>query len=132
MTEQKHTPGPWIDSPNTSDAIISQDQKEIDLMLKWGGPVSEENLCHYGGFVICESVYAKNKPIIKAAPDLLEALVPLGRLADAISRLDWPDDRPIFEFDGVELTAGDVRRGAAAITKARREEEPMTPCGIRL
>ena len=61
-----HTPGPWIDSPNASDAIISTDP---DAMADAGMEVK-----YYGGLVICESVYPKNKPLIRAAPEMFAAL----------------------------------------------------------
>ena len=70
----EHTPGPWIDSPNASDAIISTDQDVIQAEIDHGGPFTQETQDYYGGFVICESVYAKNKPLIKAAPEMYEVL----------------------------------------------------------
>ena len=59
----EHTPGPWIDSPNASDAIISTNP---DAMADAGMEVK-----YYGGAVIAESISAQNKPLLKAAPDLL-------------------------------------------------------------
>ena len=69
----KHTPGPWIDSPNAGDAIISQ---HPDAMGDAGLEID-----YYGGFVICESVSQRNKPLIKAAPELLEVAVAWMTLA---------------------------------------------------
>jgi len=62
-----HTPGPWIDSPNTSDAIIS---KHPDAIEQAG-----QALRYYGGYVICESVTPRDKPLIKAAPEMWDLCV---------------------------------------------------------
>jgi hypothetical protein len=79
-----HTSGPWIDSPEAGDAIISTDPDVIHAEIEADGLFTQAALDHYGGFVICESVYAKNKSLIKAAPDLLKAIKPL---IDAASNL---------------------------------------------
>ena len=71
-----HTPGPWIDSPNASDAIISTDP---DAMADAGIEVE-----YYGGAVICESVARQNKPLIKAAPEMLEACEAATKYDNAI------------------------------------------------
>lgn len=63
MKNLKHTNGEWVDG-NTSDSIIVKglnDESDSDKF--------------YGGFVICESVTENNKSIIKAAPEMLEALI---------------------------------------------------------
>jgi len=61
----EHTPRPWIDSPNEPGAIISTDP---DAMADAGMEVK-----YYGGAVIAESIAPRNKPLLKAAPDLLAA-----------------------------------------------------------
>lgn len=65
----KHTPGPWEDG-NTSDSIIVKSIPEGHLL----GPSNASDRNIYGGYVIAESVAPQNKPIIKAAPAMLEAL----------------------------------------------------------
>ena len=87
-----HTPGPWIDSPNASDAIISTDPDVIQVEIGHGGPFDQEAQDYYGGFVICESVYPKNKPLIKAAPEMKEAL---EGLIEFINRIE---ERGVFQF----------------------------------
>jgi len=58
----KHTPGPWIWN-YSKNAIIH--------------PVNDasDEVQHYGGILVCESVWDEpNARLIAAAPDLLEAL----------------------------------------------------------
>jgi len=61
----EHTDGPWVESPEVSDAIIA---------VNGDRPLSGSEVSDYGGQVVCESVEQKNKAIIQAAPDLYEAL----------------------------------------------------------
>ena len=70
MSKFKHTAGQWIDG-NTSDSIIV---KTSDSTIDPDG--------FYGGEVICESVKQCNKPLIKAAPEMLIELL------KSISKLD--------------------------------------------
>jgi hypothetical protein len=97
---ERHWPGPWIDSPKMSDAIIAAP----------GGYVHPADTDYYGGSLIAESVAGYNKPIIKAAPDLLVALEELmGWLAYGL-------EKP----DGAEPTAEDVERCERVTAQARR------------
>ena len=73
-----HTEGPWRISDNPYGAIVSDHPT---------GRIGEEGYrtaeglffpgdCDaYGGYVICESVEPRNKPLIAAAPELFGALV---------------------------------------------------------
>lgn len=63
-----HTKGPW-ENGNVGDAIIS---KHPDAIA--GASYTKDVLDYYGGAVICESVNSEDKPIIKAAPEMYEAL----------------------------------------------------------
>lgn len=72
MSKLKHTPGPWIDG-NTLDSII----------VKTDNPETDSDK-FYGGEVICESVAKRNKPIIKAAPEMFEALKDAYKELDAL------------------------------------------------
>lgn len=56
-----HIPGPWIDG-KTADSIIAPAGRCVADIEEW-----------YGGYVVAESIDPENKPLIKAAPDLLEA-----------------------------------------------------------
>ena len=78
----EHTPGPWIDSPNASDAIISTNP---DAMADAGMEVE-----YYGGAVICESVARQNKPLIKAAPEMLTALEAVVKADQRFPDMDIP------------------------------------------
>lgn len=61
-----NTPGPWRDG-GLGNAIVSDSPVENGI----GG---SDDVAAYGGHLICESVSACNRPIIKAAPDMLAAL----------------------------------------------------------
>ena len=62
----KHTPGPWRDAL-TCGAIVSDTAIEH-------GPHGCDCVQYYGGHLIAESFAACNRPLIAAAPELLEAL----------------------------------------------------------
>ena len=90
----QHTPGPWIDSSRASDAIISRDQDAVKEWLGDGEGYVQDALNYYGGAVVCESVQAKDKPLIKAAPALyawaklwLEAIQNSGALRATLAEL---------------------------------------------
>lgn len=63
-----HTKGPW-ENGNVGDAIISKHPNAIA-----GPSYTKDVLDYYGGAVICESVNSEDKPIIKAAPEMYEAM----------------------------------------------------------
>ena len=73
MNTRAHTPGPWVDSPGSGDAIISTNHDAIQAEIDRGGPFTKEALEDYGGYVIAESVAPNNKALIKAAPEMLTA-----------------------------------------------------------
>lgn len=58
-----HTPGPWRDG-NTADSIVADLPEGVE-------PDDTSNF--YGGYCVAETVSSNNKPLIKAAPDLLAA-----------------------------------------------------------
>jgi len=105
-----NTPGPWIDG-NTSDSIIAPGSSY--------SPDTDND--YYGGCLIAETVAPQNKPLIKAAPELLGAC----ELGDSMG-----NPGPVllnFAADLIETfapsTAAELRRKAeaehAAILKAR-------------
>ena len=48
---------------------------------------------------------------------LIEAIRPLAAFAAVLPEGEgWEDDRPVWEFNYVEITAGDVRRAARVLT----------------
>lgn len=63
-TEQKHTPGPW--RVGDGSFVIGNHPAP--------GITGSDDVHHYGGHLICESVSQANARLIAAAPDLLEAL----------------------------------------------------------
>ena len=64
MSEEKHTPGPWIIG-KTGECIINPGLKNDD-------PYDEQCDESYGGKLIAESIKPENLPVIAAAPELLE------------------------------------------------------------
>ncbi len=94
----KHTPGEWEDS-RQCDAVVTKTKPEG---FKYYGDAETEKAClaYYGGYVIAESVQERDRPLIKAAPDLLLACENLLR----------------------EPTTTHRREARAAIAKAVRDE----------
>ena len=62
-TEQKHTPGPW--RVGDGSFVIGNHPAP--------GITGSDDVHHYGGHLICESVSQANARLIAAAPELLEA-----------------------------------------------------------
>ena len=62
--ESKHFPGPWIDSPKASDAIVAPNAQ----------PGYGHEINDYGGVLVAESIASCNKPIIRRAPSMLALL----------------------------------------------------------
>src|SRR5688572_13936574 len=71
----KHTPGPWRDG-NTADSVVADLPEGIE---------PDDNSRFYGGYCVAESVSSNNKPLIKAAPELLR----LFRKLDEKLPNDW-------------------------------------------
>src|SRR5438128_10096933 len=91
-----HTPGPWRISDNPYGAIVSD---HPTCRPGEDGATTEEGLAYpgecetYGGYVICESVLPRNKPLIAAAPGMFDAL----RFAEAWiarQRVPWAHPGP--------------------------------------
>lgn len=61
----KHKFGEWRQSQKRPDAIVSD--------LDAGHDQDESSIKHHGGHLVAESVAPENRPLISAAPDLLEA-----------------------------------------------------------
>ncbi len=61
----KHTPGPWRLSRSASDSVVCDTP---------GAHNSPDSIAYYGGHLIAESIELKNRQLIAAAPELLEAL----------------------------------------------------------
>lgn len=59
----KHTPGPWRDGPY--GGIVADGDTGRD---------DPRNVAGYGGHLVCESVSSRNRPLLKAAPDMYESL----------------------------------------------------------
>ena len=108
----KHTPGPWEDSPNASDAIIS---KNPDAMADAGMEVK-----YYGGAVVAESITPRNKPLLKAAPDLLDGLVRAEQTIRNLARCG------ALSGDYVEIAENEAANLRRDIAKARGGREEAT------
>jgi hypothetical protein len=66
MDQSTPTLGPWVDG-KTSDSIVSKSARPTK-------GYEGDDVLHYGGVLIAESIEAHNKPLIKAAPEMLAAL----------------------------------------------------------
>lgn len=65
-----HSKGPWRQSEMQPDAIVSDDR----TTLPPGYKDPDDHLLYYGGYVVAESIAPQDRPLIAAAPDLLDAL----------------------------------------------------------
>lgn len=71
--ESKHFPGPWIDSPEASDAIVAPNAQ----------PRYQHEIKDYGGVLVAESIAPCNKPVIRRAPSMLALLEKALPIIDA-------------------------------------------------
>src|SRR5437870_10608858 len=87
-----HTPGPWRTSGHLPGRIVADHPTgrplEADPFTTEGGMLIADDLQAYGGYMVCESVLPKDKPLIAAAPEMFETLClteawASGRFADA-------------------------------------------------
>ena len=110
----EYTQGPWIDSPEAADAIIST---HPDALADAG-----TNIGYYGGFVVCESVSRRDKPLIKAAPEMLAALEADEALLHHAAYCEFCNDSADGECsEGLALLATAHKLRRAALAKARGE-----------
>lgn len=96
----KHTPGPWRPG-NWGASVVSDSPVECGI----NGSDAIES---YGGHLIAESISECNRPLILAAPDLLEAL---ELLIGKAYKQNFNDSYP-------EILA----KAEAALAKARGEQ----------
>ncbi|OMG89748.1 hypothetical protein [Achromobacter xylosoxidans] len=102
----KHTPGPWRIG-KCHGAVVA------DVPVNAG--LDNDHAAVYGGHLIAESIAVCNRPLIAAAPDLLEAL-------DTV--VFWygkrgPDDN-LLPIDRQE---DDIAKAMRAIAKANGEQQ---------
>ncbi len=84
---KKHTPGPWRIGKSYG-AVVA------DVPVDSG--CDNDHVEAYGGHLIAESIAVCNRPLIAAAPELLEAL------EEAID-LAWFQDSHAVQFDGTVM-----------------------------
>ena|SRR5947209_1686672 len=112
-----HTEGPWRISDNPYGAIVSDHptgRVGEDGYTTADGLHFPGDRQAYGGYVICESVLACNKPLIAAAPEMFETL----RFAEA-----WIAGRPPKSAVNVDDALGRLRSLIERIEEAERELE---------
>ena len=122
----EHTPGPWIDSPHAGDAIIS---KHPDAMAHAGDCIGD-----YGGYVVCEGTTKRDKPLIKAAPELLavcenevDIMLAVNEPRNGLPRhtVDYVHiGDELLEMEGPPLQWGKTRVGVLNIASSPRQ--PLT------
>lgn len=94
------TPGPWHGCAVQPDAIIADSPLGIWRLEACDPHRLDEERDHFGGYLVAESVAPPNRPLIIAAPDMLEA---------CREALPWLEQRG---------NTGIVARVRAAIAKA--------------
>jgi len=82
-----HTPGPWR-AGKVGDAVVA------DVSVD-GGPLGSDAFEHYGGNLIAESVAPCNRPLIVAAPELLQVL----KAIVAFDQIDARGKRYSFDYN---------------------------------
>ncbi|MGH9767212.1 MAG: hypothetical protein ACREAB_07235 [Blastocatellia bacterium] len=108
VIDAMHDPGPWVDG-KTSDVIVAPDADRRAM--------SEDAFDYYGGFVIAESVAPWNRPILKAAPELFDALAELE--AEICARFTSNHEKaPGFMTENLRSK---VLAARAALAKAKGE-----------
>ena len=65
---KQYSKGPWWLSDKQPDAVLTADPSASE-----GYRYAEDNLQYYGGHLVAESIAPQNRPLIAAAPDMLEA-----------------------------------------------------------
>lgn len=65
----EHSKGPWWLSDKQPDAVLTADPSASE-----GLRYAEDNFQYYGGHLVAESIAPQNRPLIAAAPELLDAL----------------------------------------------------------
>lgn len=110
----KHTPGPWRIGKSYG-AVVA------DVPVNNGD--DNDHVEAYGGHLIAESIAVCNRPLIAAAPELLEALEKRAQADAAYAQLALADVDPnthehlLQQIEDAEDAAKDAAR--AAIAKAR-------------
>lgn len=109
-----HTPGPWREGKDNYGGIVA------DYPIE-GGCLGTDDVEHYGGYLVAESVAPCNKPLIAAATELLKALrlaLPiLEEEQDCLERSYLPQPSP-DEERALGSVRDAVRETRAAIAKA--------------
>jgi hypothetical protein len=102
--DTKHTPGPWRQARNCTNAVVCDSPT---------GHNDDGNVRYYGGYLVAESIFEPaNARLIAAAPLLLEALAVF---------VDFPADTFDGDSDGaftMTVRLSDMRAARAAIAAA--------------
>ena len=106
--ETNYSAGPWYSEGDEGGAFVITDPRGYALCTRspWPSNADESNA---------------NATLIASAPELVEALKPFSRLADAMSEQTpdiKADGRVVWGYNDADLTYGDFRRALAALSKA--------------
>lgn len=110
MSEQKHTPGPWVVDPDHPRDISPAD----DLRLGVASICNADNI--NGGWVFGEESKA-NASLVAAAPDLLQWLLALE--CDINTMAYCYDKKPENFWRAMAVAKENAIHARAAIAKAR-------------
>jgi hypothetical protein len=81
--------------------------------------VDADEVAHYGGFLIAESIAAENRALIVAAPDMYEALERIVDLVDEAYQ-----DEPVSRMTADVVARNSGRIARTVLRKARGETGP--------
>lgn len=107
-----HSKGPWRPSPDgvPYGSIVCDDPSGRNFDERY---TAETEIKAYGGYMVAESVAPRNRPLITAAPDLLEALQELMKSLE-----EWREEEFVILDDEDDLLV----RAYAAIAMATGQE----------
>ncbi len=108
----QHSKAPWR-AGNVGDAVVSDERLREQYPPHYS---PEEEVEWYGGYLVAESIAPQNRPLIIAAPDLLEALEALLAItADSAGVAGYHRNGEIAGWDEFP----EVSAARAAIAKAK-------------
>lgn len=110
------TKGPWVRCMGPTADVRAGDPQTGQMIANTVGFIPTNRAITNRRLVECRA----NADLIAASPELYDALEPFAALLKP-HHDDLPDAQPLFAIEDTIIHAGDLRRAAAALAKARGE-----------